>query len=91
MSVARKAEYVRREATKGAGNHRCHWPGCNELVPPAMWGCKRHWFMLPYVLRSKIWCAYRPGQEVSKTPSREYIAAAREVQEWIAVNQGSAR
>jgi hypothetical protein len=35
-------------------------------------------------LRNKIWRAYRIGQEDSKTPSREYIAVAKEVQEWIA-------
>ncbi len=29
---------------------------------------------------------FRPGQEESKTPSREYIEAARAVQDWIAEN-----
>jgi hypothetical protein len=48
-----------------------------------MWGCKTHWFALPKYLRDKIWATYRPGQEITKTPSLEYIAAAREVQEWI--------
>jgi hypothetical protein len=51
-----------------------------------MWGCKAHWFKLPAVLRSKIWRTYRPGQEVTKTPSKDYIAVAREVQDWIAAN-----
>ncbi len=27
--------------------------------------------------------AYQPGQEVNGTPSREYVAVAREVQAWI--------
>jgi hypothetical protein len=85
-SIGRKADYVRSEARKGAGNHTCHWPGCGKRVPPAMWGCKRHWFMLPADLRAKIWGAYRPGQEITKTPSREYVAIAREVQEWIRTN-----
>lgn len=49
-----------------------------------MWGCKKHWFKLSAVLRAKIWRTYHPGQEISKTPSPEYIAVAREVQEWIA-------
>lgn len=48
-----------------------------------MWGCKEHWYALPAELRAKIWRTYRPGQEKSMTPSREYVAAAREVQEWI--------
>jgi hypothetical protein len=39
--------------------------------------------MLPFGLRRKVWATYRPGQEESKTPSREYIAVAQEVQAWI--------
>ena len=85
-TVGQKAEYVRGEARKGAGGHHCHWPGCEKLVPPAMWGCKAHWFKLPASLRSKVWRTYRPGQEITKTPSKEYIAVAREVQAWIAAN-----
>jgi hypothetical protein len=63
--------------------HTCHWPGCDKRVPPAMWGCKAHWFSLPKRLRDRIWRAYRPGQEITKTPSAEYIEAAQEVQRWI--------
>lgn len=66
--------------------HHCHWPDCTEQVPPAKWGCRRHWFMLPKRLRDLIWSTYRPGQEDSQTPSRDYVAAAREVQAWIAAN-----
>lgn len=63
--------------------HHCHWPGCGRQVPPAMWGCKNHWFALPKVLRDKIWRTYRPGQEKDWSPSEAYIEAAEEVQEWI--------
>lgn len=38
---------------------------------------------LPQRLRKKIWDAYRPGQEETMTPSREYLVVAREVQNWI--------
>ena len=41
---------------------------------------------LPKRLRDMIWAAYNPGQEVTKTPSRGYVRAAREVQEWIKEN-----
>lgn len=67
--------------------HHCHWPGCEKQVPPAMWGCVTHWFKLPLHLRSKIWEAYRPGQEQDARPSAEYIAVAKEVQEWIKSGQ----
>lgn len=64
-------------------SHHCHWPGCEKVVPPAMWGCSRHWFTLPQQLRMKIWRAYVKGQEITKTPSQEYIDVALEVQRWI--------
>jgi hypothetical protein len=81
-----KHEYVRRQ--KQTREHSCHWPGCSQQVPPAMWGCRSHWFMLPKNLRDKIWRTYRPGQEVTMTPSEEYLDAAREVQLWIRERAG---
>lgn len=71
---------------KQSRKHHCHWPGCELQVPPAMWGCRAHWYSLPSDLRAPIWKAYRPGQEIDGTPSRQYIEAARRVQEWIAKN-----
>jgi len=80
-----KADYVREQAaTNTTFDHHCHWPGCERKVPPAMWGCKSHWFKLPARLRARIWATYRPGQEVSKTPSADYLKVAKEVQQWIA-------
>ena len=49
-----------------------------------MWGCREHWFTLPKRLRDLIWVTYVPGQEITKTPSDGYLAAARQVQTWIA-------
>jgi hypothetical protein len=63
--------------------HTCHWPGCTVTVPPKLWGCKAHWFKLPKSLRDEVWRAYRPGQEIDKNPSNEYIAVANNVQRWI--------
>lgn len=65
------------------GKHECHWPGCGKEVPPAMWGCKGHWFTLPKAVRDKIWAAYRRGQEITKSVSPEYMAVALEAQAWI--------
>lgn len=64
--------------------HTCHWPGCARAVPPKMWGCRNHWYTLPARLRNKVWRAYVPGQEITKTPSPEYIEVAKAVQDWIA-------
>lgn len=63
--------------------HFCHWPGCRERVPPKLYACRAHWFSLPLHIRRAIVRAYVPGQEVTKTPSAEYIAAAKAAQEWI--------
>ena len=63
--------------------HTCHWPGCEREVPPKMWGCRQHWHKLPKALRSKIWASYEPGQEITKTPSAEYVTVAREAQQWV--------
>ena len=93
-SIGNKADYVRGEAARNTTfHHHCHWPDCDKSVPPAMWGCRQHWFKLPPRLRSRIWATYRPGQEVTKTPSREYMVIAQEVQEWIAAQgtSGSAQ
>lgn len=79
-----KADYVRSQSQ--TRDHHCHWPGCKTQVPPAMWGCKTHWFMLPRYLRNKIWKAYSPGQEVDMSPSDEYVNVANEVQQWITTN-----
>ncbi|VTU38488.1 hypothetical protein H4CHR_04438 [Variovorax sp. PBS-H4] len=73
-----KRSYPRPEAA-----HTCHWPGCPAPVPPAMWGCRKHWFTLPKALRDDIWRTYVPGQEKTKTPSPAYLEAAHAVQAWI--------
>ena len=51
-----KANYVKSQ--KQTRNHVCHWPNCGKQVPPAMWGCKEHWFKLPAGARKAIWATY---------------------------------
>lgn len=70
-------------------DHSCHWPGCPKKVSPKLWGCRRHWFALPQRLRLKILAYYVPGQEIRKDPSKEYLAAAQEVQAWIREHQNA--
>lgn len=84
MTKEDKVRHVKK--AKQSRNHSCHWPGCNEQVPPAKWGCYRHWMMLPKRIRDAIWDAYSIGQEISLTPSREYLKAAKEAQDWIRAN-----
>lgn len=80
-----KVEYVRSQGQTRP--HVCHWPGCGKQVPPAAWGCRFHWFKIPMYLRRKLWDAFEPGQEITMSPSKRYIAAAREIQEWIKTSE----
>ena len=63
--------------------HHCHFPNCRKSVPPKMWGCREHWFMLPAAMRAAIWRHYRPGQEIDKKPSAVYIDTVLKVRTWI--------
>lgn len=83
-----KVAYVKAESVKPNAGHHCHWPDCKIEVPPAKWGCKKHWYMLPEALRNKIWRTFVPGQEQSKRPSRAYVEAAALAQVWIRQNYG---
>jgi len=80
-TIGDKVAHVLRGARDD--RHHCHWPGCDKPVPPAKWGCSKHWFMLPRDLRGAIWATYNIGQEQTKTPSRAYVTVARRVQDWI--------
>lgn len=84
QSLADKVAHVK--SAKQDRDHECHWPGCKKQCKPAYWGCFHHWMMLPSYLRKKVWDAYRIGQEKTMSPSREYLAVAREVERWIKEN-----
>jgi hypothetical protein len=83
-TFSEKVAYVVQQ--RQTRNHQCHWPGCDKQVPPALWGCYRHWRRLPKHLRDLIWKTYVPGQEKTLTPSEEYLLVAHKVQLWIKEN-----
>lgn len=68
--------------------HTCHAIGCNARVPPQMFMCKRHWFMVPQCLRNRIWSTYRPGQCDDWQVSAEYCDAAKESLLAVAQKEG---
>lgn len=68
--------------------HTCHATACNVAVPPEMWGCRRHWSMIPAHIRAKIWRAYRVGQCDDLNPSMEYCRAARDAVIAVANKEG---
>lgn len=38
--------------------------------------------MIPRYLQQKVWRCYRIGQEIDKTPTREYMEVMREIKQW---------
>lgn len=71
--------------------HHCHARGCERAVPPKMLMCYPHWRMVPRLVQRKVWATYRDGQEITKDPSREYLAAAREAIEAVAFIEAHAK
>ncbi|MBD2386034.1 hypothetical protein [Cylindrospermum sp. FACHB-282] len=57
--------------------HCCHLPGCNTYTPPIYLMCKRHWYMVPPHLQALVHKHYKPGQEIDKNPSVEYLRVSR--------------
>lgn len=57
--------------------HHCHATGCRIEIPPKLMMCRCHWYMVPKMLRDRVWVTYRPGQEIDKNPSDVYMAVQR--------------
>lgn len=57
--------------------HTCHASGCAREIPPRLFVCAQHWRLVPKILQRGVWRHYRPGQEVDKRPTPEYLEAAR--------------
>lgn len=68
-------------------SHTCHAKGCEALVAPKLLMCLKHWRRVPRELQRAVWASYRPGQEVDKKPSREYLEAARAAIEAVAAKE----
>lgn len=68
--------------------HTCHATGCPRPVQPEMLMCRRHWFMVPPRLRSRVWATYRDGQCDDWEPSSEYCQAAKSAVIAVAQKEG---
>ena len=68
--------------------HTCHATDCEVSVPPEMWGCRTHWFMVPKPIRDRIWRAYRVGQCDDMNPSADYCEAAKDAVIAVAQKEG---
>ncbi len=68
--------------------HTCHADGCDVAVPPRMFMCRRHWYMLPKAMRDAVWSEYVPGQESRKDPTGAYLHVAMTAVKWLADKEG---
>lgn len=64
-------------------SHTCHAYGCTKVVPPRLFLCAKHWYMLPQEMRDAVWREYREGQEVRKDPTSAYLRVADEAIAWL--------
>jgi len=59
-------------------SHICHALNCDKQVPPKLFMCRKHWYMVPRILRAEVWRHYRPGQEIDKQPTEKYLKVTAE-------------
>lgn len=71
--------------------HLCHAMGCRTEVAPRFLMCARHWRLVPKHMQLKVWKHYRKGQEIDKQPSAEYLDAAKEAIDSVAISKPEAR
>lgn len=50
-----------------------------------------HWFMVPRKIRDLVWKHYIPGQEITKTPTREYLEVMKQAIEAVAAKEKEMR
>jgi hypothetical protein len=57
-------------------------PGCPAVVPSTMFGCKRHWFMVPEPIRQEVWRTWQA--RLRGDPAEPHLAAKKKAQEAVA-------
>lgn len=69
-------------------SHHCHAALCTVQVAPKLFMCPRHWSLVPAHLKRAIWSTYRPGQEIDKRPSADYLEVTHRVIRTVALREG---
>jgi hypothetical protein len=75
-------------AGKVAMEHHCHAFGCKRSVPPKLLMCAGHWRRVPREIQTQVWRHYRPGQEIDKQPTPEYLLVQRAAVWAVFVGEG---
>ncbi len=66
-------------------SHTCHAIDCRTPVPPRLLMCLKHWRMVPRDLQRLVWRHYRPGQEMDKRPTAEYLTVMKRAIDAVAM------
>lgn len=67
--------------------HTCHADNCSTHVPPRMFMCKRHWYMLPKSMRDEVWVEYALGQENDwSLVTESYLATTQRCIDYVAAS-----
>lgn len=69
-------------------SHLCHAYACKTPVPEKMFMCRGHWFMLPPLMRNMVWSLYKPGQEIRKDPTPEYLEHTQKCIDYVRAKEG---
>lgn len=88
-----QAETIRQQATQLElndevikGLHELHNEDCDFMVGLTAKNEQQAREIEELKTGLEVWKAYLPGQEITKTPSAEYVSVANEVQQWIRAN-----
>lgn len=63
--------------------HHCHAYKCQTRTQPKKFMCALHWSILSKALQDRLVAEYRPGQEIDKRPSTNYMLVAHECIRYI--------
>jgi len=50
--------------------------------------CPAHWRKVPKHIQAQVWKHYRPGQEIRKDPTPEYLAVMQRAINAVAESEG---
>jgi len=68
-------------------SHYCHVPGCEVEIQPRYLMCLAHWRRVPFRLKQVVWKHYQYGQEATKSPTIEYLNAAKAAIQAVAARE----
>lgn len=54
----------------------CPVTGCDEQIDPSRLMCRRHWYLVPKLLRDRVWATWRSGEGAHSAEHRQAVLSA---------------